>query len=326
MTSSEMLTIGIDLGGTNAQLGALDVEHGIVARIGLKTQAAEGFDAVLDRLAEGVRELCREASVELEQIASVGIAAPGAIDIPNGVVLEAPNLGWRNVPVRDLLQQRVGRPVLVDNDVNAAAWGEFQLGAAADFADCLGVWLGTGVGGGLVLDGQLYHGSLFTAGEFGQQTIEPHEPRGRRTIEDHCSRTGMSRVIRTWLPEYPDSVLADTAQGPDAVTPNKVLTAAWHDGDALAELVVSNAANLLGIGIANAVTLLAIECVIIGGGVTEALGQPFVDLVRRSFDEYVFPAVNRSCELRITKLEADAGLLGAALLASASVSQTMPSL
>ena len=150
------------------------------------------------------------ANVSINDIAAVGIAAPGAIDMPNGIVIEAPNLKWPNIPLRDELRRRIGRQVVVDNDVNAAIWGEFKLGAGRGFRDCLGVWCGTGVGGGLVLDGHLHHGSLHTAGEFGQQTIYPHAPRGGRIIEDFCSRTGISRLVRrmgegfSWFHAAPD--------------------------------------------------------------------------------------------------------------------------
>ncbi len=315
MAAAQNLTIGIDLGGTNAQIGVVEGARSLAARIGIKTKAGEGCEAVLDRLAEGIAKVCEQASARLDDIVAVGIAAPGAIDMPNGVVLEAPNLGWHNVPLRDFLVQRIGRPVVVDNDVNAAAWGEFRLGAAQGEADCLGVWLGTGVGGGIILNGRLHHGSLFTAGEFGQQVILPEESHGRRFIEDHCSRTGMSRLIRAWSVEFPDSKIASHNQSRGFITSNESLASAWNAGDALATKIVEHAARLLGVGIANAVTLLAVGCVVIGGGVTESLGQSFVNLVRQSFDAEVFPQANRRCRIVMTTLAEDAGLLGAAMLA-----------
>lgn len=307
--------IGIDLGGTNINLGVIDAEARVIGRLHLSTQAAQGQTAVLDRLAQAIHDVCDAANVQLKDIAAVGIAAPGAIDMPSGIVLEAPNLKWTNVPLRDELRTRIGRQVVVDNDVNAGIWGEYKLGAARGFRDCLGVWCGTGVGGGLVLDEHLHHGSLHTAGEFGQMTIEPHKPRGQRTIEDYCSRTGISRLVREWAKDFPGSALTPENDDPKYITQNKKLADAWKAGDKLAGKVVEQAAHLLGIGIANVVTLLAIEAVVIGGGVAECLGSDFVKLTRKSFEDHVFPQSHKKCVLTITQLEDQAGLLGAALMA-----------
>ncbi len=131
----------------------------------------------------------------LDDISAIGVAAAGAIDIPRGVVLEAPNLGWHDVPLRDLLAGKLGRPVALDNDVNGAVWGEYHLGAGRGHDDLLGVWVGTGVGGGLVLDGRLHHGQFFTAGEIGNTVMNPTGGPGERTVEDLCSRTAMKRVL-----------------------------------------------------------------------------------------------------------------------------------
>src|SRR5688572_4116617 len=149
------LIVGIDLGGTNMQVGVVDERNRIRGRAGKKTKAREGADAVIDRIAAAIKEACNDAEVTLRDIDAVGIAAPGAIDMPRGVILEAPNLRWYDFPLRDILRRKIRRPVVVDNDVNGAVWGEFCLGAAKPRAkkglgDVLGVWVGTGVGGGLV--------------------------------------------------------------------------------------------------------------------------------------------------------------------------------
>jgi glucokinase len=319
------LVIGIDLGGTNMQAGVVTSDNKIIGRDHRKTIARDGQSAVLNRIAECVYAACADAGVNLDRISAIGIAAPGAIDIPRGVVLEAPNLRWRNVPLRKLLQAQFKRRVVVDNDVNGAVWGEYQLGACKPRglndksrpADVLGIWLGTGVGGGLVLGRQLFHGTLFTAGEVGQTIIQPGGKAGRRTVEDFCSRTGISRSIRELLGQYRKSSLRNAEDPKIKQFHSRTLATVYQERDPLAIRVVNEAADLLGIAIANWVTVLALDTVIIGGGVTEALGTPFIKLVRKSFDRDVFPARSRKAQLVMTKLKDDAGLLGAALLARA---------
>ena len=191
---------------------------------------------------------------------------------------------------------------MLDNDVNGAIWSEHQLGAAAGRGDLLGIWVGTGIGGGLVLNGSVYHGDLFTAGEIGHTVLMPDGAPGARTVEDLCSRTGIHRQL--------------AAGGADAEkldTP--ALVRAYEDGDAQVVRIIDAGAVYLGVAIANMVTVLALPAVVIGGGITEAFGAPYLDRIRASFEEHVFPEQNRRCVLSMTELAADAGLLGAALLA-----------
>ena len=300
------------------QVGVVNQHNELVGRVGLKTRAAEGRSAVIGRIVSGVQEACENAGVSLKQIDAVGIVAPGAIDIPSGTVLEAPNLKWKNVPLRTLLENKLRCRVCVDNDVNGAIWGEHVLGAnrpqkgTRRGGDVLGVWVGTGVGGGLVIGDRLYYGDFFTAGEIGHTVLFPHGTKGRTTVEDFCSRTGMSRTIRLLLPKFPKSLLQ---KGSSKTTGSKQLAEAYRKGDKLAVQVVDEAADLLGIAIANWVTVLSLDTVILGGGVTEALGAPYLKRIRASFQAHVFPKRCRKASLLKTELYEDAGLLGAALLA-----------
>jgi glucokinase len=323
--NSSKLVVGIDLGGTNMQIGVVDGRHRIIGRERRKTQAREGAEAVIDRIVEGVARACADAGASMKDVAAVGIAAPGAIDIPNGVVLEAPNLKWYDLPLRDILRKKVRCPVVVDNDVNGAVWGEFVLGAGRHHHhnkanelctdDVLGVWMGTGVGGGIVIDGRLFYGEFFTAGEVGHTILFPCGEKGRRTVEDFCSRTGMCRTIHRRLKDFPNSTLCALTKATDGVIGSQQLADAYRNGDELAVSVVDEAADLLGIAVASWITLLALDVVIIGGGVTEALGRPYLNRIRASFKANVFPKRCRKCKLVMTELKDDAGLLGAALLA-----------
>jgi len=318
--TNDTLVVGIDLGGTNMQIGVVDRDGNVIARDGKKTQADRGADAVIERLVKGVRDVCEEAGLKPEKLAAVGIAAAGAINVSSGIVIEAPNLRWRDLPLRDLLQDKLGCPVVVENDVNGAVWGEHVCGAGVGRGDVLGVWVGTGVGGGLVINGEIYHGAQHTAGEIGHAILFPNRPKGDRTVEDHCSRSGMARLIQQRLHAFPGSAILDVTEGTGKITGSKQLAAAYQARDPLAVDIIETGARYLGSAIASWVTVLALDTVIIGGGVTEALGQPYLDIIRASFDDAVFPSRNRACALLMTKLADNAGLLGAAFLAQTAAS------
>jgi glucokinase len=307
--------VGVDVGGTNMQFGIVDADNRIAGRGGAKTDAEQGLDHVVDTICAGVREACRDANVALGDVAAIGVACAGAIDIPSGVILFSPNLGWRDVPLRDRLADRLGRPVVLENDVNGATWGEYHLGAGTGEGDALGVWVGTGIGGGLVVNGRILHGEFFTAGEIGHTIVDPHGEPGRRTIEDHCSRTGMRRIIVDALRERPASLLNELSGGEPSRIGTKEIVTAYQRGDELAVEIVDRAADLLGVAIANVVTLMGMKTIIVGGGITEALGEPFLDRIGASFRANVFPSRSGDANLVMTRLAADSGLLGAALLA-----------
>lgn len=315
---TEPMIVGIDLGGTNMQVALVDGQDAILAREHRKTEATDGVDAVIARMVAGVKRCCAEAKASISDLAAVGVAAPGAIDLSDGSVVQAPNLQWENVPLRDRLRKELGCPVVVDNDVNVAAWGEHRLGAGRGHEHLIAVWVGTGLGGGLVLSGRLHHGSFLSGAEIGQTVLMPNGETGRRTVEDYCSRSGMVRTIMSELENHPESAFHSCTAGqgsPARQAIGAALVSVYESGDRLAAKVIHQAADLLGTAIANWVTVLAPSRVVIGGGVTEALGGPFIDRIRRSFERDVFPARCRECELIMTELAADAGLLGAATLA-----------
>lgn len=318
-SSQRTLVAGIDLGGTNMSIGIVDAKGRIVGACKRKTKAKDGKDAVLDRIVEGVLRACTEAGVEPGSLAAVGIGAPSAIDIDQGLVIHAGNLGWKNVPLRDLLQKRLKLPVVVDNDVNVAAWGEATLGAGVGRGDLLAVWVGTGVGGGLILNGGLWRGPLFTAGEIGQVIVQPGGVPGHRTVEDFCSRTALVRSMETMAGSYPSSRFhAIRAEAVDGAIGSKAIHALYAEGDELTRTIVDASAELLGLVIANQLTMLSLRTVVLGGGVVEALGKEYVAAVTASVRSHVFPSTLRKVDVLKTQLEDRAGVLGAAMLARGS--------
>ncbi len=316
--------IGIDLGGTNMQIGVVDASGKILGRSKKKTRAEEGAAKVIQRIFDGIQEACDEAKVPTKSLLAVGIGAPGAIDPVTGVVLEAPNLRWNHVPLASTLAKRVGRPVYVDNDVRSAIYGEHQLGAGRGCSELMGVWIGTGIGGGLILRNELYHGHTNTAGEVGHMTLFPHMPPGSRSIENNCSRTSIVGRILTLIRTNHKSIVPKLADNDLTDVKARVVAMAFDRKDRVTLDVVEDAANILGIGIANMVTALGLQRVVIGGGLTEAMGERLVALVRRSVHAHAFPSVAKKVEVVKTELEADAGLLGAASLARKNVGRRAP--
>lgn len=298
------------------QIGVVRGQKTILGRAKRKTQAGKGEAGVVDRLADAVREACAEAGVRVSDLAGVGVGAPGAIDHVQGVVLEAPNLRWNDYPLARELGRRLGRvPILIDNDVNVAVYGENKLGAGRGASDVLGVWVGTGIGGGLILDGRLYYGRFGSAGEIGQMVLFPGATLGNRLIEENCSRRHIARRLAQLVATNRPSVLPKLTKGDIAAAGASTIAAAYRKGDALTQAVVDEAADLLGSAIGGCVTLLSVELVILGGGLTEAMGKPYVTRVAEAMKRVVFPSSLRHVRVAATKLEDNAGLLGAALLA-----------
>lgn len=314
--------IGIDLGGTNIQVGVVRVGGGgkgkdvVLSRAKKKTKADQGLHAILDRLVEGVGEACAEAKIGPSDIAGVGIGAPGVVDTDEGVVIEAVNLRWNDVPLAKLLSDRLRVPVFAENDVNVALWGEHAIGSAKGADDCLGIWMGTGVGGALVLGGRLYSGHWRSAGEIGHTVILPGNPPGSRTFEQNCSRSAVVDAMVRLIRANRKSVLTELCGGDFEKVRSRTIARAYELEDALTIEVVEHTAELVGIAAANMVTMLSLPLIVLGGGLTESLGQPFVNLVQKSLVRHAFPDKCKKAKVVASELEDDAGVVGAAMIAA----------
>jgi len=308
--------VGIDLGGTNMQVGVVSPDFKLLGEAKKKTKADEGLDAVLNRIVDAVNEACVAAKIELSQLGGIGIGAPGAVDPKKGVVLEAVNLRWKNQPIANLLTKKTKVPTYLDNDVNVAVYGENELGAGKGSKFVLGVWVGTGVGGGLILNGDLYYGHFLSAGEIGHTIILPSNQPGSRSLEHNCSRSAVvERIVRLIRSNRPSSLKAEMEEsGPEKIK-SRALAKAYHDGDALTIEVVDESAELLGTAIAGQVTMLSLERVILGGGLVEAVGKPYVEKVRKAMKKFAFPDACKDCDVVASQLEDKAGVYGAAMLA-----------
>lgn len=312
------LVLGIDLGGTHFQIGLVDPDHRILGRARGLTPGAAGLDAVLAALVTGVHEACADADVALSEVAGLGIGAPAPIDPTGRIVINAVNLRWRDVPFADRMEDLLpGVQVVLDNDVNVAVWGEHQAGAARGYRNVLGVWVGTGIGGGLVLEDRLFRGSTGTAGEIGHVVVTPEAGPAAEILEQHGARSSLLENARRLIRANHATILTDLVGGQLDTLSISHLRDALEQGDAMVSELIDHSARLVGLSCANVVTLLGLDCIVLGGGVTETIGEPYLRRVRTAFDRYVYPDQCRACALVPTALRDNAGIIGAAALARA---------
>lgn len=317
------LIAGIDIGGTSTKLAIIDPsavaedpEEGVLGRVKSDTDAHDGADAALDALDDLLDRACEEAEVERGRLAAIGIAVAGAVDHLEGVVLNAVNLRWSDLPLARLVRERLDLPAIVENDVRAAVYGEKLAGAARDSRNAFGVWVGTGIGGGLILNDELFYGSYGTAGEFGRGVVLPWTPPGEGSLEQVCSRTGMAESLVRLLRSNRTSALEMPPDNDPREIRSKDIAKAYKGDDELVAEVVDHAAQVLGIAIAGVVTLLSLDRVVLGGGFVDALGSKYVKRVQETVRKAVFPDECREVKVAKSELGDDAGPVGAALLAA----------
>jgi glucokinase len=312
--------IGVDLGGTNVVVGAMsaDGKHHYAMR-SIPTSAESGAEAVADRivgLIEGViLDTIAETNAHRRDFIGVGIGAPGPLDREKGIVIVAPNLGWRNFPLRDRIAEKLNLPATLDNDANCATVGEWWQGAARGGKNVISMTIGTGIGGGIVIDGQLFHGASDVAGEIGHTTIDLN---GRHCkcgnygcLEAYASGPAIAvRAREVLVREETASLLPSMVGGKlDAITAETVYRAA-QQGDAVASEIVRDTARYLGVGIANLLNILNADVVVVAGGVTQAGDALFVPLQAEVRRRAFRPAVDAT---RIVpgELPGTAGVVGA---------------
>ncbi len=310
------MVIGIDLGGTFIKAAIVDPRGRVLARMKRPTEAAMGKERVVDNVFSIVRAL-KAVSFSLGGISALGMGIPGVIDFRRGVISTSPNLpGWENIPIRKMLSRRVGMPLYLENDANAAALGEKWMGAAKDVQDFCFITLGTGVGGGLVLDGKIWHGADGMAGEVGHMTIDPDGPRcrcgNRGCLEMYASAKALQRMIRQVLSSGKRSRFFGEIRGKEIS--GDVIHRAAKAGDRVSREAFARMGSALGIGIASLVNLLNLEKVVFGGGLSAAW-KFFSPALRGEVKSRAFAAPARRVRIVRAAAGEDAGVLGAAYIA-----------
>ena len=310
--------LGIDIGGTNLVVGSV-AEDGsaVVATASEPTHSEAGATDVVDRLvglAERAIATTRREAPGAE-ILGVGVGAPGPLDTKRGIVLLTPNLGWVNMPLRQLIHDRLGLPAALDNDANCAVLGEWWVGAARGARHAIGITIGTGIGGGLIIDGQLYHGASDVAGEIGHTTIDTE---GRRCkcgnygcLEAYASGPNIALRAVEELEAGAESRLRALVGGDLRKITAQTVYQAAADGDELALEVVNDTAKFLGVGIGNLLNVFNPEVVVVCGGVTLA-GDHLFEPLRREVARRAFKPAVTACRIVPGELAGTAGVYGAA--------------
>lgn len=317
-----MYRIGVDLGGTNIAVGLVDETYRIVAKVSTPTGAERPGEAVVDDIARMCKKVCLGAGITANDVAAVGVATPGIADYNSGIVRYSCNLNFRDFPLAELLRERFPvETVHIENDANAAAWGEAIAGAARGTKNSLMITLGTGVGGGIIIDGKVYSGFNCAGGELGHTVIvaggRPCGCGRKGCWEAYSSATGLINMTKDRLSlcerEGRTTVMAELVQRYGKVNGRVAFDAMRLDDDAGKE-VIAEYAYYLSIGLANMINLFQPEVLSIGGGISNE-GQTLLDLVLPIVREEQYGGdLVALTQLRIAELKNDAGIIGAATL------------
>ena len=320
------ILIGVDLGGTSLLAVATNSKGKILGEKKRKTHAEEGASAVLERIVATIKNALSDAGAKTKHVRAIGIGMPGPLNPKTGVIYHAPNLGptWNNTPVTAYLGERMGRPVYLDNDVNVGAVGEHTLGAGRGCKSMVAIFVGTGIGGGIILNGELYQGNRYTAGEVGHTVLLADGPQcgcGKHgCAEAVASRTAVEREIRTGIAAGRESLIPEIMEKQARETmSSSVLATALERGDALTQEVMAKAEYYMGLLVANTVNMFDPEVVVVGGGVVERLGAEYMEPVQETAEQYYLNQQDKD-QVRIveTELRDYAGVLGAAMLGNQS--------
>jgi len=316
--------IGVDLGGTNLRIAAVDERGTLLEKITTGTRVERGRDAVFAEMCEAIRAAATKFSSSA--LVGIGIGVPGIIDMETGMLRESPNLpGWHDCLVRDEIERRLGTKVILENDANSAALGEKWLGAARDYDDMLMLTLGTGVGGGIVLGGRVWHGARGMAGEPGHITVQPDGPLcacgNRGCLEQFASAAAVLRMAREAIAQGNSPMLARASEEYPEFDAKVVYQMAVQ-GDRVAQEIFRRVGWALGIGLAGLINLLNLPIYVIGGGVANAWDTFLPALLEEARERsFVYratapesPSPGRKTIIIRALLGSDAGLFGAARL------------
>lgn len=311
--------VGVDLGGTKIQVGVYDQRLSLIGSTKISTKSDRGTEAVLDRIARCVRDAVDECDLTLKQIQSLGIGAPGAVDAEEGRVIFAPNLGWKDIPLRKELEKRLDLPVFVENDCNLCALGVHVVELKGKPRHMIGLFIGTGIGAGLILNGELFTGHNHSAGEVGHMVILAGGPKcgcgNEGCFEAVASRTAIFKRIAAGIKDGEKTELVEMLGNDLKDLRSGDLRRAIRRKDKFTEKVVDDAAHYIGLAVGNLINLFSPEVVALGGGVIEALEQEMMPIIIKAAVDHVLPGTMKGISIIPSKLGDNAGIAGAAVLA-----------
>lgn len=313
-----MYYIGIDLGGTNIKAAIVDQEGVILKKDSIPTRAERPYREILKDMAMLSLKLIEQLSLKVSDIKSIGVGSPGTADPDNGILVYSNNFAdFNNVPVKEIMQEYIELPVYLENDANVAALGESVVGAGKGYEDCVAVTLGTGVGGGVIIDGKIMPGSFHGGAELGHMVIDVDGEScscGRKGCwEAYSSATALIRDAKIAAIRYKDSKLNELLNGDLSKMNAKIPFDAAQAGDTYAQEVIDRYIKYLAVGIVNVINIFEPQVLVIGGGVCaqgDNLLNPLMDQVRSQ----VYGQKDPKTTIKIAELGNDAGVIGAAML------------
>jgi glucokinase len=311
--------VGVDLGGTKILAGVFTPSLKIIGRSKMSTKPERGTSTVIERIARCVQDAVDECDLDLKQIRGVGIGSPGAVDPESGKVMFAGNLGWKDVSLKKELEKHLGVPVFLGNDCNVCTLGVHEVELEGKPKNMIGVFLGTGIGGGLIIEGKLFSGFNRTAGEVGHMVLEVNGPKctcgNRGCWEALSSRSALFRQILEAVKDGQKTVLTEMLGNDLKDLRSGDLRKAIKQGDKFVEHVVEESAKYTGIAVANLINILSPEVVVIGGGLMDALENEMLSVIVECAREHAFPGSDKGVKILASKLGDDAGITGGAVLA-----------
>lgn len=313
--------IGIDLGGTNIKIGCFDSKLKLLCKASVATEASLGPDAVVEKIAQTVEKLLADSKLSLTDVKAAGIGAPGPANLKKGVIIASPNMPlFKDVPLRNMLSQQLGVDCILENDANAACWGEFICGAGKGVKDMVFFTLGTGIGGGIITDGKLVHGCADNAAELGHSIIYPD---GRECncgqkgcVEAYASASSTAKRATEAIEAGTESSLKKILDEKGQIT-SKDIYEHLAAGDALAKEITDDTAKALALICINVLHATEPARIVFAGGMIAA-GDVLLNRIKDYFNEYIWSLKTESVEICFATLGEDAGIIGAAALAKES--------
>lgn len=310
--------ISLDIGGTKVLGAIFDENNNIVYRIKKKTKAEEGFLKIEERIIKLVNELISESGMDKNSLTAIGAGAPGIIDEDKGEIIFTPNLPWRNYNIRSVIEDRFKVPFYIGNDVKLGVFGEWRYGAGVGRKNVVGIFVGTGVGGGIIIDNKLYTGARHSAGEVGHMVINTEGPYcncGQRgCLEAYSSKIAMAREIKSQIAMGRKTILKDLMEDNVMNIRSKALKKALEEKDELAIEVIDRAVYYLAAGAGSLVNLFNPDMLILGGGVMEAIGDYVLQGVKERIKRFAMPDILNGTSILKSALEDDAIVYGALAL------------
>ena len=312
-----MYYIGVDLGGTGIKAGVVNEKGEILSKGSTPTMAERPYQAVIADIATLCKTVAADANITVEDIEAIGVGVPGICDPKTGIIPKCTNLGWFDVPFVSELQSHIAKPVIVDNDATVAGFAEYIAGVSAGTHSSVFVTLGTGVGGGIIINGRPYSGAHGVGSEIGHMNIamggEECTCGNKGCFERYASATSIIRDAKRAVAENPDSVIMQKCGGDVEKINAKIVIDAAKEGDAVAKEVFAGYVNGLAHGLVNLINVIDPEVIVLGGGVSMA-GEFLLDAVREAMKPLIFFKSMPYADVKLATLGADAGLIGAAML------------